>query len=88
MYRYKGDKEIRFKITDQEAELFQDTANYFYYEKHMLQKPNIQEMARWCIKQAVNASQDLVIRAKLARQQRLQQQILEQMRQKQLSSAR
>jgi hypothetical protein len=78
MYRYKGDKEIRFKITDQEAELFQDTANYFYYEKHILQKPNIQELARWCIKNAVNASQDLVIQAKLARQQQLRQQILQQ----------
>jgi hypothetical protein len=85
MYRYKGDKEIRFKITDQEAELFQDTANYFYYEKHMLQKPNIQELARWCIKQTVNASQDLVIQSKLKQQQRLQQQILEQMRKSILS---
>jgi hypothetical protein len=69
MYRYAGHHEIRFKITDQEAKLFQDTANYFYYEKHILQKPNIQELVRWCIKHAVNASQDLVIQSKLARQQ-------------------
>src|SRR5918992_1298289 len=73
MYRYAGHHEIRFKITDQEAKLFQDTANYFY-EKHILQKPNIQELARWCIKQTVNASQDLVTQAKLRRQQQLQQQ--------------
>jgi hypothetical protein len=76
MYRYKRDKEIRFKITDQEAKLFQDAANYFYYEKRILQKPNIQELARWCIKNVVNASQDLVIQAKLMRQQ--QQQLLQQ----------
>jgi hypothetical protein len=55
-------------MTDQEAKLFQDTANYFYYEKHILQKPNIQELARWDIKHAVNANRDLVIQAKLARQ--------------------
>jgi hypothetical protein len=61
---YAGHHEIRFKITDQEAKLFQDTANYFYYEKHILEKPNIQELARWCIKNAVNASQDLVTQAK------------------------
>jgi hypothetical protein len=78
MYRYKQDKEIRFKITDQEAKLFQDTANYFYYEKHILQKPNIQELARWCIKNAVNASQDLVIQAKQVRQQQLLQKIKQQ----------
>jgi acyl carrier protein phosphodiesterase len=75
MYRYTGHHEIRFKITDQEAKLFQDTANYFYYEKHILQKPNIQELARWCIKQTVNASQDLVIQSKLAREQQHQQQL-------------
>jgi hypothetical protein len=46
------------------AKLFQDAANYFYYEKHILQKPNIQELARWYIKNAVNASQDLVIQSK------------------------
>jgi predicted house-cleaning NTP pyrophosphatase (Maf/HAM1 superfamily) len=86
MYRYAGHHEIRFKITDQEAKLFQDTANYFY-EKHILQKPNIQELARWCIKQTVNASQDLVTQAKLRRQQQLQQQIKQQqMWQKQLNN--
>jgi hypothetical protein len=47
MHRYAGNHEIRFKITDQEAKLFQDTANYLYYEKHILQKPNKQELARW-----------------------------------------
>ena len=78
MDRYAGHHEIRFKITDQEAKLFQDTANYFYYEKHILQKPNIQELARWCIKNAVNASQDLVIQAKQVRQQQLLQQIKQQ----------
>jgi hypothetical protein len=71
MNRYAGHHEIRFKITDQEAKLFQEAANYFYYEKRILQKPNIQELARWCIKYAVNASQDLVIQSKLKRQQLL-----------------
>jgi hypothetical protein len=90
MDRYAGHHEIRFKITDQEVKLFQDTANYFYYEKHILQKPSIQELARWCIKNAVNASQDLVIQAKQVRQQQqlLQQQIKQQqMWQKQLNNS-
>jgi hypothetical protein len=90
MDRYTGHHEIRFKITDQEVKLFQDTANYFYYEKHILQKPSIQELARWCIKNAVNASQDLVIQAKQVRQQQqlLQQQIKQQqMWQKQLNNS-
>jgi hypothetical protein len=80
MNRYSGHHEIRFKITDQEAKLSQDTANYFYREKRILQKPNIQELARWCIKNVVNASQDLVIQAKQVRQQQhlLQQQIKQQ----------
>jgi hypothetical protein len=78
MDRYAGHHEIRFKITDQEAKLFQEAANYFYYEKHILQKPNIQELARWCIKNAVNTSQDLVIQAKQVRQQQLLQQIKQQ----------
>jgi hypothetical protein len=78
MYRYSGDHEIRFKITDKEAKLFQDIANYFYYEKHILQKPNIQELDRWCIKNAVNASQDLVIQAKEVRQKQILQQIKQQ----------
>jgi hypothetical protein len=87
MYRYSGDHEIRFKITDKEAKLFQDIANYFYYEKHILQKPNIQELARWCIKNAVNASQDLVIQAKEVRQKQILQQIKQQqMWQKQLNN--
>jgi hypothetical protein len=83
MDRYSGHHEIRFKITDQEAKLFQDAANYFYYEKRILQKPNIQELARWCIKQAVNASQDLVIQAKQVRQQQLLQQQIKQQQQQQ-----
>jgi len=88
MHRYAGHHEIRFKITDQEAKIFQDTANYFYYEKRILQKPNIQELARWCIKHAVNASQDLVIQAKQVRQQQLLQQIKQQqMWQKQLNNS-
>jgi hypothetical protein len=90
MDRYAGHHEIRFKITDQEAKLFQDAANYFYYEEHILQKPNIQELARWCIKQTVNASQDLVIQAKQVRQQQLLQQKIkqqQQMWQKQLNNS-
>jgi hypothetical protein len=91
MHRYAGNHEIRFKITDQEAKLFQDTANYFYHEKGILQKPNIQELTRWCIKNVVNTSQDLVIQAKQVRQQQqqlLQQQIKQQQQlwQKQLNN--
>jgi hypothetical protein len=84
MDRYAGHHEIRFKITDQEVKLFQDTANYFYYEKYILQKPSIQELARWCIKNAVNASQDLVIQAKQVRQQQQQQLLQQQIKQQQM----
>jgi len=52
-----------------------------------MDKSDIQELARLFIKQAVNASQDLVIQAKQARQQQLLQQIKQQqMWQKQLNN--
>jgi hypothetical protein len=68
--------------------VFTEGRPFSYREKRILQKPNIQELARWCIKHAVNASQDLVIQAKQVRQQQLLQKIRQQqMWQKQLNNS-
>jgi hypothetical protein len=48
MYRYKRDKEIRFKITDQEDEILQEIA-YQLYKIGIINKPNIQALGRWSI---------------------------------------
>jgi hypothetical protein len=84
MYRYKGDKEIRFKITDQEDEILQEIA-YQLYKIGIIKKPNIQALGRWSIiDQTLNRYRDFAIQAKVVRyhqQQKVQQQ--QQMWQKQ-----
>jgi hypothetical protein len=81
MYRYKGDKEIRFKTTDQEDEILQE----------IIKKPNIQALGRWSIiEQTLNRYRDFAIQAKVVRyHQQVQQVQQQQMWQKQqLSSSR
>ena len=66
MYRYKGDKEIRFKITDQEDEILQEIA-YQFYKRGIIKKPNIQALGRWSIiEQTLNGNRDFAIQAKIA----------------------
>jgi hypothetical protein len=45
MYRYKEDKEIRFKITDQEDEILQEVA-YQFYKRGIINKPKFEALAR------------------------------------------
>ena len=75
MYRYKGDKEIRFKITDQEDEILQEIA-YQFYKRGIINKPNIQALGRWSIiEQTLNRYRDFAIQTKIGRyQQHVQQQ--------------
>jgi hypothetical protein len=94
MYRYKQDKEIRFKITDQEDEMLQEIA-YQLYKIGIINKPNIQDLGRWSIiEQILNRYRDLAIQAKIVRyhhqqqQQQVQQQQHMWQKQKQLSSLR
>jgi hypothetical protein len=66
MYRYKGDKEIRFKITDQEDKVLQGIA-YQFYKRGIINKPNIQALGRWSIiEQTLNRNRELAIEAKIA----------------------
>jgi hypothetical protein len=93
MYRYKRDKEIRFKITDQEDEILQEIA-YQLYKRGIIKKPNIQSLGRWSIiEQTLNRYRDFAIQAKIVRyhQQQQQQQVQQQQmwqKQQQLSSSR
>jgi hypothetical protein len=83
MYRYKGDKEIRFKITDQEYEILQEIA-YQFYKRGIINKPNIQALGRWSIiEQTLNRYRDFAIQAKVVRynQQQQQQQVQQQQQQ-------
>jgi hypothetical protein len=87
MYRYKRDKEIRFKITDQEDEMLQEIA-YQFYKRGIIKKPNIQALGRWSIiEQTLNRYRDFAIQAKVVRYQQVQQQQKWQ-KQQQLSSSR
>ncbi|HEY9387385.1 MAG TPA: hypothetical protein VIP70_10120 [Nitrososphaeraceae archaeon] len=70
MDRYTGHHEIRFKITDKEAELFHDVA-YYFYERGCIDKPNIQTFGRWCLTRAANTYKNEVIQAKLIRDQKI-----------------
>jgi hypothetical protein len=74
MYRYKRDKEIRFKITDQEDEILQEIA-YEFYKSGIIKKPNIQALGRWSIiEQTLNRYRDFAIQANIVRYQQQQQQ--------------
>jgi hypothetical protein len=74
MYRYKGDKEIRFKITDQEDEILQEIA-YQLYKRGIIKKPNIQALGKWSIiEQTLNRYRDSAIQAKVVRYHHHQQQ--------------
>jgi hypothetical protein len=87
MYRYKRDKEIRFKITDQEDEILQEIA-YQLYKIGIIKKPNIQALGRWStIEQTLNKYRDFAIQANIVRYQQVQQQQKWQ-KQQQLSSSR
>jgi hypothetical protein len=87
MYRYKGDKEIRFKITDQEDEILQEIA-YQFYKRGIIKKPNIQALGRWSIiEQTLNRYRDFAIQTKIVRYQQAQQQQMWQ-KQQQLSSSK
>jgi hypothetical protein len=81
MYRYKRDKEIRFKITDQEDEILQEVA-YEFYKRGIIKKPNIQALGRWSIiDQTLNRYRDFAIQAKIVRYNQQQQQVQQQQRQ-------
>jgi hypothetical protein len=91
MYRYKRDKEIRFKITDQEYEILQEIA-YQFYKIGIIKKPNIQALGRWSIiEQTLNRYRDFAIQSKVVRyhQQQQQRQIQQQqqMWQKQVNNS-
>jgi hypothetical protein len=91
MYRYKKDKEIRFKITDQEDEILQEIA-YQFYKRGIINKPNIQALGRWSIiEQTLNRYRDFAIQSKVVRyhQQQQQRQIQQQqqMWQKQVNNS-
>jgi hypothetical protein len=75
MYRYKRDKEIRFKITDQEDEILQEIA-YQLYKIGIINKPNIQALGRWSIiDQTINRYRDFAIQSKVVRYHHQQQQM-------------
>ena len=88
MYRYKRDKEIRFKITDQEDEILQEIA-YQLYKIGIINKPNIQALGRWSIiEQTLNRYRDFAIQAKIVRYHQQQQAQHQLWQKQQLSSLR
>jgi hypothetical protein len=48
MRRYAGQNEVRFKVTDKQAEIYRETACNFY-ENSLMEKSNIQSFGRWCM---------------------------------------
>ena len=48
MKRYAGQKEVRFKVIDQQAEIFYEI-DWYLYENRIMDKSNIQTFGRWCM---------------------------------------
>ena len=46
--RYAGQIEVRFKVTDKQKEIYDETA-WYLYENNMIDKSNIQSFGRWCM---------------------------------------
>jgi len=82
MYIYAGHHEVRFKITDDEAELSQEIANLLFISGK-INKPNKQALAKWSLMQTLEKNRDLVIQTRLERQQRYRQ-LVQQYRARQL----
>jgi hypothetical protein len=69
--RYAGQKEVRFKVTDKQKEIYQEVS-WYLYENNMIDKSNIQSFGRWCIDYVCRPA---AIHSKTLKQQQQQKRI-------------
>jgi hypothetical protein len=72
--RYAGQKEVRFKVTDKQGEIYDEIA-WYLYENNMMDKSNIQSFGRWCMDYVCKFYRPAVIDSKMLKQQQQQKQI-------------
>ena len=77
MKRYAGQNEVRFKVTDKQKEIYDETAHYLY-ENNIIDKPNIQSFGRWCTdivckNYRLSVLQSKIIKQRQERQKQMQQ---------------
>jgi hypothetical protein len=68
MKRYAGQNEVRFKITDKQKEIYDETA-WYLYENNMIDKSNIQSFGRWCMDYVCRIYRPAAIHSKMLKQQ-------------------
>jgi hypothetical protein len=73
MKRYAGQNEVRFKVTDKQKEIYDETA-WYLYENNVMEKSNIQSFGRWCMDYVCRIYRPAVIHSKMMKQQQQQRQ--------------
>jgi hypothetical protein len=73
MKRYAGQNEVRFKVTDKQKEIYDETA-WYLYENNVMEKSNIQSFGRWCMDYICRIYRPAVIHSKMMKQQQQQRQ--------------
>jgi hypothetical protein len=77
MKRYAGQNEVRFKVTDKQKEIYDETASYLY-ENNMIDKPNIQSFGRWCMDHVCKTYRLSVLGSKIIKQRQERQKQMQQ----------
>ena len=77
MKRYAGQNEVRFKVTDKQKEIYDETASYLY-ENNVIDKSNIQSFGRWsmdfvCKNYRLSVLQSKIIKQRQERQKQMQE---------------
>jgi len=74
MKRYAGQNEVRFKVTDKQKKIYDETA-WYLYENNLMDKSNIQSFGRWCMDYICNMYRPAVIHSNMLKQQQQQKQV-------------
>ena len=77
MRRYAGQNEVRFKVTDKQAEIYRETACYFY-ENSLMEKSNIQSFGRWCMDYVCKNYRPAVLHSNMMKEQQQRQKQMQQ----------
>jgi hypothetical protein len=75
--RYAGQNEVRFKVTDRNKRMYDETAHYLY-EYNLMEKPNIQSFGRWCMDYVCKMYRVSVIESKIMKQREQRQKQMQQ----------
>ena len=77
MRRYAGQNEVRFKVTDKQKKIYDETA-WYLYENNIIDKPNIQSFGRWCTDNVCKTYRLSVVESKILKQRQERQKQMQQ----------